>query len=483
MSELRFRLWPAPQTITPWLPYAYIFRSAECCPVCSTVELAAEELVFRMEEDGGPVAASIPWPVGDEIWMLSTTTLLADQRPYDLLRELARGQLHRVRSIVSEWSEAGLALPKELDVRLHRAIRELLTSAQQTSSASASSASQTLHIALETGQALTLEVARHIAQARSQRDRNCFYLSWSADLPHQNELLQLREVFQGIRLALPFDLRAIQDNSFWHRLEEILRRIRQHGWQVSLGPVFDFASERFLGNWRLAENGEEFLEAAGLFLNRAMTFAEEVEDWYLIAASNFLPPYLYSEQGLALLGKLLRLAKQILAGKSISVGLAQPYGERAARSTDQPVPLLLADWLSRADLGLTALDLELLFACEPRGSLLRPPWSINQLLDWFAEIQPRLHITLGLPAAPLPDPLADPPDQEVLPCANEVWQATWTSALLDLTLAHPNVQRITWLDASDAAPHVVPHGGIFDKSGQPRRILEAFRLRRPAALR
>jgi len=478
MEPLRFRL-PAdlPESARRWLAHAYLVRGAESCPIGSSVTISADEFILQPLEEGGPVAACVPWPVDGEIWMLSTTTLLPGKHVYDLLRELARGQLHRVRDLARDWSEAGLELPAELHARLRQAVRDLLMATETQASARAGLANQVLHTALVTGQALTLEIARYLAQLRQQRSPVPFYFGWSAGGLPLDSLAPLREAFQGIRLALPFDPALIHKEAFWKELEGTLRWVHQQGWRISLGPIFDFASERFLQRCRM-ENGEEtFLEAAGLFLSRAVSCAEQVEDWHITAATNFFPSHLSLEDGLAFLGRLLRPVKRFLAGKQVSVGLAQPYGEQAARSPERPVPLLLADWVSRADWGVNALELELIFGCEPRGGFLRPPWSVSQLLDWFADIRLPLQISLGLPASAQTDPLADPPDQEVLVAASSDWQAAWASALLDLALAHPSVQRITWLDASDSAPHVVPHGGLLDGQGQPRPVLRAFRQR------
>lgn len=481
MSLLRFRL-PSdlPSALRRWLPYAYLVRSSECCPVGSSVEVTSEELVFHLSDLDGPVAACIPWLVGEEVWMLSTTTLLPNQRQYDLVRELARGQLHRVRSAVADWTEAGLSLPQELHTRLREGAQALLASAKPGASTTSELAGQALYTALATGQALTLETARYLAQARQRRLPVQFYLGWCAGIPPPDDLVPLlQRVFHGLRIAVPFDPQVVHDDAFWKRLSTTLSWAEQHGWQLSLGPIFDFASERFLQHCRAFQDTTQLLDSAELFLRRAVASAAAVNDWLIAAAINFFPVADSVEAGLAFLGRLLQPVKPLLADKRVSVSFAQPYGEATARSRDQPVALLLADWLARMDWGVTALEVELVFGCEPRGGLLRPPWSISQLLDWFAELQLPLHISLGIPAAAAPDPLADPPDQDILVPASEAWQAAWTAALLDIALAHPGVHWLTWLDATDAAPHIVPHGGILDANGRPRQVLEVFRQRRP----
>ncbi|MCS7014515.1 MAG: hypothetical protein NZM42_00175 [Gemmatales bacterium] len=481
MSALRFRL-PSdlPDTVRRWLPYAYLVRGAECVPLSSTVTIEDHLLVFSALETRGAVSACVPWLVGQEIWMLPTTTLLPGPRVYELVRELARAQLHRVRSLVSEWQELGLTLPAELHTNLRQGIHQLLTSAHPDDSTKLACARHALHRAMAASQALTLEKARLLAQARQQCSPVPFYAGWSAETPWVGDYLaQLRPIFHGIQLAFPFDPQACEQESYWRHLDTLLRRIQQQGWQVSLGPFFDFASARFYELWRTFHDENHFLEKATLFLSRVCTYAEGVHDWYIAAAINFFPTELNLEAGMSFLSRLLRPVKRFLTGKRVSVGLAQPWGEQAHRASQQPIPLLLADWLSRADLGINTLEVELIFGCEPRGSFLRSPWSIRHLFDWFADNQLPLHLNLGLPASVRSDSRADPPDQEVFAPASEDWQAAWASALLDLALAHPDVQRITWCDVTDAVPHLVPNGGLFDEAGQPRRVLQAFRQRCP----
>lgn len=480
MREIRFRL-PAnlPVEAAVLLRQAYLARGAELCPIASRAEITREELVLRTQEEDGPVNVCIPWSVCGEVWMLSTTTLLPDVRPYDLVRELARGQLYRVRCVAESWTDAGLELPSKFHEQLRQAVRDLLMSAGRDIQEGQQLAERSLETALATGQALTLETCRWLAQARQQRLPVPLYVSWSASTEPNQEYDWLRESFDGVCLPCLFDPRQLENETYWQQKDRQLNWWRQRGWAVCLGPIFDFASETFQKYWRQSSDWEPLAEQAELFLTRlAHRYREEVLDWQVVAAANFFPTSLSLQDGLTMLERLLRPVRRLLAEKQVSIGLAQPWGERAAHFPEQPVPLLLADWLARANAGVTALDLELIFGCEPRGSGVRPPLAISQLLDWFSELPLEIHLSLGLPASRETDALADPPDQDVSVPATEQWQSAWAATLLDLGLAHSRVRRITWLDASDAAPHLVPHGGLCDIRGRPRPVLEAFRQRR-----
>jgi hypothetical protein len=481
MKELRFRL-PAnlPSAARSGLQHAYLTYGAESYPIPSRAEVTEGELVLRTAERIAPFSACIPWSAMGEVWMLSTTTLLPSPQPYDLLRELARGQLYRIREAIEDWSEVEPELMAELRTRLRQGVSELLLSAEPHSEASQALAEHALMTALELSREWTLKVSQRLTPIRQQRRPVPFYLCWSARTPPAKEYEQLCESFQGVRIPIPFNPSLLESEDFWRQQERLIAWWQQQGWPVCVGPLFDFASDSFHKHW-WSDNPAHgtVLEQAIWFLTRAVhRWGEAVQDWYIVASANFLPSARSLEDGLAVLEQLLRPVRRLLAGKRVRLGLAQPWGERAARFPEQPIPLLLADWIARADTGITTIDLEVIFGCEPRGTWLRPPLSVQLLLERFAEVPLELEISFGLPAATQTDPLADPPDQNVIEPASESWQAAWAGTLLDLGLAQPKVQRITWLDASDTAPHLVPHGGLFDAHGQPRPVLAEFRRRR-----
>ena len=84
-----------------------------------------------------------------------------------------------------------------------------------------------------------------------------------------------------------------------------------------------------------------------------------------------------------------------------------------------------------------------------------------------------LHLWIVLPSASGPDPNADPAirveaAQWPVP-PDEASQANWAAKWIALAVAKPFVRTVTWLQASDAMPHVYPHGGLIraDNTAKP----------------
>jgi hypothetical protein len=52
---------------------------------------------------------------------------------------------------------------------------------------------------------------------------------------------------------------------------------------------------------------------------------------------------------------------------------------------------------------------------------------------------------------------------------DEAMQSTWGARWVALAVAKPFVRSVTWLQPTDALPHVYPHGGLYraDQSAKP----------------
>jgi hypothetical protein len=59
-----------------------------------------------------------------------------------------------------------------------------------------------------------------------------------------------------------------------------------------------------------------------------------------------------------------------------------------------------------------------------------------------------------------------------------VSQAAWAARWMALAIAKPFVRSVTWLQPTDAAPHLFPHGGLYGPGQAPKAIvgwLKSFR--------
>ena len=107
------------------------------------------------------------------------------------------------------------------------------------------------------------------------------------------------------------------------------------------------------------------------------------------------------------------------------------------------------------------------------GSHLRDLFEFSKLLDLYSLLNVPLHIGMVLPSADGPDPDAEPNVQvesSQWPAAlDESVQAAWGARWIALAVAKPFVRTVNWLQASDAQPHLYPHGGLVrpDQTAKP----------------
>ena len=124
MGEFRFRL------PDDWLLGARQIRSIHvvgldgipwpCKAFCE-----GKSLILRRNQDGsGHVFVSYPFSERGEI-NISTGTLLEQPEPYDLVIELARGTLNRLRNQISIWEEGGLTISDSIRDLTKTAIKKL----------------------------------------------------------------------------------------------------------------------------------------------------------------------------------------------------------------------------------------------------------------------------------------------------------------------------------------------------------------------
>jgi len=166
----------------------------------------------------------------------------------------------------------------------------------------------------------------------------------------------------------------------------------------------------------------------------------------------------------------------------IVLSIDQPWGSFMARRQCDLSPMHFADALVRADLGLAGIGLEINVGYAARGGDPRDPLEFGRQMDRWSTLGMPLLVTLVVPSAETPDPLARQPAQvlrywasgEPSPAA----QRAWGEKYLTLLLAKQPVQGIIWNQLLDSQPHTLAHGGLFDAQDSPKPIVELLQLLR-----
>jgi hypothetical protein len=198
--------------------------------------------------------------------------------------------------------------------------------------------------------------------------------------------------------------------------------------------------------------------------------------WHLIhrpACIEFLG--LSEEEQIRIAARAIQVARHADPAAQFTIGVERPWAEWMGSSPFQLGPLHLADYLVRADLGLAGIAIEVAPGYSAPGSHLRDLFDFSKLLDLYALLNLPLHITFAFPSSSEPDPQADPTirvETAQWPSPpDEASQANWAARWISLAVAKPYVRSVTWLQPTDATPHLYPHAGLFRRDNTAKPVL------------
>ena len=281
----------------------------------------------------------------------------------------------------------------------------------------------------------------------------------------------------SVQLACPWRAVAPAEGQYrWDELDAQLTWARRHSLYVQAGPLVEFLPHA-LPDWIWLWEGD-FDTILGLvtdLVRQAVTrYRGKIPIWNLVhrpACTDFLG--LSEEEQIRIAARAIQVARQADPSAQFTIGIDRPWGEWLGSSPFQLGPLHLADYLVRADIGLAGIAIEVAPGYSAPGSHLRDLFDFSKLLDLYALLNLPLHIWFAFPSGSEPDTKADPGVRvETIQWPSppdEATQADWASKWVALAVAKPFVRSVTWLQASDATPHLYPHGGLYrrDQSAKP----------------
>ena len=435
----------------------------------------------------------VPWPVeGFGTPIVGTATLVERPEPYRLAVELARGKLNDVRNQLADWKMMGLRAPGDLDRVLraaHQAFIKAVTSARESPEEADDAAQASLAAAWTAGNLLVEAYTAQVLQTRLSAAPKLPTL-FGCVLDHDPKpapwAREWTSTFNATQIGCSWKALAPSEGVYrWDQLDAQLAWCRKHKLHVLAGPLLEFRP-RALPDWIWLWEGD-FDTILGLvtdLVRQAVTrYRGKVPVWHQVhrpASADFLG--LSEEEQIRISARAIQVARQADPAAQFTIGVERPWAEWLGTSPFQLGPLHLADYLVRADLGLAGIVVEIAPGYSAPGSHLRDLFDFSKLLDLYSLLNLPLHIGLVLPSSNEPDPQADPavrvetgqwpgpPDEKS--------QASWAAKWIALAVAKPFVRSVTWLQASDAAPHLYPNGGLFRKDQSPKPLfpwLKTFR--------
>ena len=484
MGVLKFRLTPPDLSgRLPELRKAYV-TGLDRTPERLSVDVRPGLMTCHRESpESGRL--SVPWRVdGFGSPILATATLAERGEPYELAVELARGELNDVRNQAADWIQMGLRPPDELEALLARSRRAFAraATARDEPAQAVASAQESLAAALEAGHVLAVAYTRQVLSRRLEGAARLPTLLASVleGRPTTHPSAEpLSGVINSARLRCSWaQLEPAEGQFRWDEVDEQLAWCRRKHLVVSAGPLLEFRPGA-LPDWLWLWEGD-LDSIAGMvsdLVRQTVTrYRGKVACWHVVgrpATGEVLG--LGEDDQIRLTARAIQVARQADPSAQIVIDLDRPWAEWMGSSPFRLGPLHLADSLARAELGLTGIGLEVAPGFSPPGSHMRDLFDFSRLLDLYALLNLPLHVGLVAPSSADADPRADPGVRVELgqwPAPpDEASQRDWASEWVALAVAKPFVRSVTWLQATDATPHLYPHGGLFGPEGAPKLAL------------
>jgi hypothetical protein len=427
--------------------------------------------------------------------LVGTATLSERPTPYVLAVELARGKLNDIRNQLADWVQMGLRSTADLEQAMATAQRAFVQAVTTTDDLEtcAQAAQDSLQAASRAGDLLIEAYSSQILQSR---------LATTSKLPtdlgcvldvNPNKLpatVEWSSTFNMTHVGVSWKQVAPSEGQYrWDQFDAQLAWCRRSTRALEVGPLVEFR-QGALPDWVWLWEGdcETIGGMVADFVQQAvLRYRGRVPVWHVVhrpASGEILG--LTEEEQIRITARAIQAAHQADPSAQLTIGVDRPWAEWMGSSHFQLGPLHLCDYLLRAELGLTGIAIEMAPGYSSPGSYMRDIFEFSKLLDLYSLLNVPLHIWMAVPSADGPDELADPlvqieSAQWPMPI-DENLQATWAAKWLVLAVAKPFVRSLTWLQLSDAVPHLYPHAGLVRPDQSAKPLLAWLRMLRNETL-
>jgi hypothetical protein len=425
----------------------------------------------------------VPWPIeGQGMPIVGTATLAERPTPYVLAVELARGRLNDVRNQLADWIQMGLRSTPELEQALDQAQSAFIRAATSPDRPEEchAAAQSSLRWASHAGDLLMAAYTAQVFQSRLATTAKLpTFLGCVLDYDPQKvpPALEWPRTFNACQLGTSWKQMAPTEGQYrWDLFDAQLAWCRRNRLAIEAGPLIEFRKGA-LPDWLWLWEGD-FETINGLvvdFVRQAVVrYRGKVPLWQVVhrpGSGEILG--LTEEEQVRIAARAVQIARQSDPSAQLIIGVDRPWAEWMGTSHFQLGPLHLCDYLLRAELGISGVAIEIAPGYSPPGSHLRDLFEFSKLLDLYSLLNVPLHLAMVVPSADGPDPLAEPDvriESSQWPSdPDEATQAGWGSRWIALAVAKPFVRTVSWLQSSDAVPHLYPHGGLVrpDQTAKP----------------
>lgn len=429
------------------------------------VELDGQILtISRGRNESGKV--HLPCPFGDRGELsVSTGTLPEAEEPYDLMTELARGTLNRLRNQLSTWHEGGLAVSASLVDQVEQATADLGASVVTGEpEAKDRLARQAMERAMDCIFQLSTEFGDQVAAYRvTHSEISPFVLAarLGSGIPVEQQFARTFDLWE---IAGQNSLSLVGSGSSIEAKELIYGPLLD----ASAGapawggdPASDFENRKR----RLLQDCRDQL--ASLPTNTRLLHA--------IAGLNGIGHrHLSFPQQQQLTNELFGVIEDMSVDVPVMVSFDFPWAERLAWSVGGMHPLQVADSLLRQALPISFIGLDVNLDYWPAGSVVRDPLQWIELIDIWSQLGLPLVLFLRIPQgfeASSEDEAGGKKVNVIRQGMDDRQRLELVRVVLKVLAARPNVHGCIFPQWSDHDDSRFPSGGLVAASGQPKELL------------
>lgn len=443
-------------------------------------------VVERNESDSGRVV--VPWRIeGTGQILASTSTLMERDRPYLLEVELARGMVNNLRNQVAQWELLGLSFSDSVRSQILEGTQQFsrASTMQNDGPTAADWAKRALATTAEAMDRLATEYAELSLEGRRGQARPItpwFGVHLGEGQPNSAVARQLSTAFNMVSVPTTWrKIQALEGRRSWEVTDAQIQWAQQAGLRICAGPLLEL-DDRGVPDWTYLWEGD-INSLLKFMLDHVRHVVERyrgrVHLWQVAARMTHGHALGLSEEArLQVAAKAITTVRQIDPATPVVITFDQPWAEFLATEHLDLAPLHFADALTRADLGISGVGLEINVGYHPGGSIHRGPLAVSRLIDTWSILELPLLVALTVPSSSLPDPQANEKVGVFTGDHDEITPETqrdWIEHHVPLLLAKPRVQVLLWNQLSDAEPHHYPHGGLLDAQNKPKPGLDALR--------
>ena len=469
MGVMRFVVSP-PDRITPEMAQLAYMSGLDRIPWRGGARLIDGKLIFdRDVSESGNLF--LPWPVeGVGTLTLSTGCLLERDAPYHLPLELARGEVCQFRNQLADWRSVGLVVPESVLRAADDAARLFFRAANRPagSDESVRLAEQSLCRIVDAAERLAACYAEQAWAVRrlSHQRRPWLGIDLGATPLDDQTARQLAATFNAARVPLAWaEIETSEGARNWMTFDRQIRWCKEQNLFTCAGPLLQFGpgcspdwlylfEDDFAG---LQASVSEFVEAV------VSRYRGRVDLWQCAGRPNTADLLALEEDEIVqLTAHVVEQVHSLDPKTPLVVSFDQPWSEYLGRRDVDFPPMYFADALLRADLGLSALMLEINMGYEPGGTLPRDPIDFSRQLDAWSGLGLPLYLAVCSPSGDHVDPLARRRDQPLPKGITPASQQAWLASHLPLAMAKPYIHGVFWRQLHDCVPHDYAHGGLFD---------------------